>query len=194
VANLISATDLEEYGVTVEPAETATVTRLIRAASDAVCEAAKNPILEVRSEVTLLAMPGTLLRLPGLPIREIHSITDGTDPITGWLTATGGAYLATGWALQNVTVDYTHGLPLVPEDIIALVVSMVTAGLLAVRDGEDAIALNNGLLSSFAIDDYKEAYATGGDAEAVTPMALTERTQRWLAKRFGAGAHVAGML
>lgn len=185
MADLITQDDLSEYGVTVEAEEFNTVGRLIRAASAAVIDAARSPIQEVRSEVTLLGRPGTLLTLPGLPIREIHTITVAGVEVTDWLQADTGAYCPSGWPVKRITIDYTHGLPEVPEDIIALVVSMVTAGLLAVRDGEDAIALNNGLLSSFAIDDYKESYATGKDSEAVTPMALTERTQRWLARRFG---------
>lgn len=189
MADLIAPTDLAVYSVSV-PTDTDLAKKLIGSASAAVIDAAQSPIIETRSTVTVTAMPTKILRLPGLPISEIHSVTVDDSAVTGWVQIEAGVYLAIGWSrdgLQRVTVDYTHGLKAVPEDIKDLVARMVIAGLLAAEDGGDGLALANGRLSSLAIDDYKEGYATGEDVEAVTEMTLPERTRERLAKRFGAG-------
>lgn len=189
MADLITLEDLQAYPVSVTKTGPF-AERLIRSASAAVVDAAQSPILETRSTVDVTAMPTKILRLPGLPISEIHSVAVDGVAVTGWVQIEAGVYLAIGWSrdeLQRVTVDYTHGLKAVPEDIKDLVARMVIAGLLAAEDGGDGLALANGRLSSLAIDDYKEGYATGEDVEAVTEMTLPVRTCERLAKRFGAG-------
>lgn len=197
MAELITADDLAAYPVSVTK-NGAFVERLIKSASSAVTDAAQSPILETRSTVEVTAMPGKILRLPGLPISEVHSVAVDGVAVTGWVQIEAGIHLAGGWSrdgLQRVTVDYTHGLKAVPEDIKDLVARMVIAGLLAAEDGGDGLAMSNGRVSSLAVDDYKEAYATGEDVEAVTEMSLPERTRERLARRFGAGgAMVRGQL
>ena len=189
MADLITLADLAAYPVSVTKTGPL-ADRLIRSASAAVTDAAQSPILETRSTVEITAMPKKILRLPGLPISEIHSVTVAGVAVTGWVPVEAGVHLAIGWSrdgLERVTVDYTHGLTAVPEDIKDLVARMVLAGLLAAEDGGDGLALSNGRLSSVAIDDFKESYATGEDVEAVTEMTLPKRTRDWLASRFGAG-------
>ena len=192
MADLITSADLEAYPVSV--AKTGPfVERMIRSASSAVRDAAQSPILQARSTVEVTAMPAKILRLPGLPISEIHSVTVAGVAVTGWVQIEAGVYLASGWSrdgLERVTVDYTHGLTSVPEDIKDLVARMVIASLLAAEDGGDGLAMSNGRVSSLAIDDYKEAYATGDEVETVTEMTLPERTRLSLAARFGAGGPV----
>ncbi len=200
---LISTSDLTDYGVTIAPTETNLVNRLISAASQAVIQAAGSPILRVTSSVTMVAAGGTLLRLPGLPIASVSSVSIGGVSILG-PSADGsiepgscvlngaGIYRPTGWANygpEMVDITYTHGYTAVPTDVVDLVVAMVIAGLSAARSGDDGLAMNNGRMSSVAIDDYKEAYATG-DVEAVTPMMLPKRTRDWLSSRFGGGSQV----
>ena len=202
MAGLISTKDLLDYGVVIADTETAVVGRLIRSASAAVCNAAGAPIIQATSTVTLTAFDGQLLRLPGLPIQSVASIVDDSGAlITDWVLATAGVYRRSGWGLsdtpgfdgpQRVKVTYTHGFAGVPDDIAEMVVFMVIAGLEAFRSGD--MALSNGRVSSVAIDDFKEAYATGSDFEAVTPMTLPPRTRNWLAARFGSGSQVVHTL
>lgn len=196
MADLISVADLAPYPVEIDPADQM-LPVLIASASAALIEAAGSPILEQRSVVEIPAMPKKILGLPGLPIREVHSVHIEEVPVLGWKRINAGLFLASGWShgdIDMVTVDYTHGLATVPADIKDLVARMVIAGLLAAQDGADGLALKNGQRSSIAIDDYKEAFATGGDFEAVTEMVLPERVVERLAKRFGAGATVRGQL
>ena len=196
MANLITTDDLVKYDVDIDVAWPR-VELMIQIASDAVIDAAGSPILQTRSVVDIPAMPARVLRLPGLPVSEIHAVSIDGLAVTGWKRITAGLYHPSGWStygMDMVTVDYTHGLPTVPADIKDLVARMVIAGLLAAEDGVDGLALNNGRLSSVGVDDYREAYATGEEVEAVTEMTLPERTCQRLAKRFGAGATVAGAL
>lgn len=199
MANLISTSDLADYGVVIADSETAVVGRLIRSASAAVCRAAGAPIIQATSTVQLAAFDGQLLRLPGLPIQSIQSIVsvaNGSD-ITDWIPVSAGAYRRDGWGASDVPglegpqlieVTYTHGLATTPDDIAELVVSIVIAGLDAYRSGD--LGLNNGRFASVAVDDFKESYATGLEVEAVTPMTLPSRTRNWLAAQFGNGAQV----
>lgn len=203
MADLISVSDLSDYGVVVAANEAAVVGRLIRSASEAVCNASGAPIIRSTSVVTLTAFDGQLLRLPGLPIQSVASVVAAADGsvITDWMQVDAGVFRRSGWGVssvpgfdgpQRVTVTYTHGFTTVPADIQELVVSMVIAGLEAFRSGD--LGLNNGRVSSVGIDDFKEAYATGPEIEAVTPMTLPSRTRHWLAARFGNGAQVVKML
>ena len=107
--------------------------------------------------------------------------------------ASGRLHRPGGWGggrqRPETTIDYPHGLPEGPADIVALAAAMVIAGALAARDG--GWELQNGRVSSIGIDDYREGYATSGEGmEQVTPMSLPERTRLWLASRFGGGARV----
>lgn len=192
MADLIDVSVLAEYGVEVASNEVAVVARLIRSASAAVIDAAGSPIISATTTLALPVFPGKMLRLPGLPISSVQSVTAQGVPVTGYVLVGAGLYRAAGWSDSGPTeveVTYTHGLPSVPEDIAELVASMVIAGLYAFRiEGAEGFALNNGKISSMGIDDYKESYATGDSVEAVTPMTLPSKTRRWLASRFGGGA------
>lgn len=199
MADLISTTDLTDYGVVIADTETTVVGRLIRSASTAVIRAAGAPIIQATSTVQLAAFDGQLLRLPGLPIQSVASVTvvASGETLTDWLQVASGLYRRDGWGAtdvpglegpQIVEVTYTHGFPTTPDDIAELVVSMVIAGLDAYRSGD--LGLNNGRFASVAVDDFKESYATGLEVEAVTPMTLPSRTKQWLAAQFGNGAQV----
>lgn len=197
---LITTADLEQYPLPPEVVLTdSIVTVLIESASDEVVDAAGSPIIQKRSTVELLAGRARILRLPGLPVTEIHTVTVDGKPVTDWKRAAAGIYRPSGWAEEGaelVTVDYTHGLPTLPADIKDLVCRMVISGLLiAAENDADGFALNNGRLSSIKIDDYAEGYATGDTVDAITEMALPQRTRDRLAKRFGNyGAKVVGSL
>ena len=199
MANLISTTDLTDYGVVIADTETTVVGRLIRSASAAVVRAAGAPIIQATSTVRLAAFGSQLLRLPGLPIQSVASVVDVSsgDTMTDWIQVAAGVYRRDGWGASDVPglegprlvdVTYTHGFATTPDDIAELVVSMVIAGLDTFRSGD--LGLNNGRFASVAVDDFKESYATGLEVEAVTPMTLPSRTRNWLAAQFGNGAQV----
>ena len=197
--SLIQKTDLEQYplpeGIDLDNPITQV---LIDSASDEVISAAGSPIISTRSVVDLPAQRARILRLPGLPVTEIHSVTVDSEPVSDWKKINAGLYRPTGWSergLEIVTVDYTHGLPTIPSDIKDLVCRMVISGLINSMEGADGFVLNNGRLSSIKIDDYAEGYATGDTVDAITEMSLPQRTRDRLAKRFGNyGAKVVGSL
>lgn len=196
---LITAADLEKYPLPGDIDLTAPITTVfIESASAEVIDAAGSPILSTRSTVELPALRARILRLPGLPVTEVHSVSIDGQPVTGYQRINAGLYRATGWSegsLEVVTVDYTHGLPELPADIKDLVCRMVISALINAADGADGLAINNGRLSSVAIDDYKESYSTGDTVDAITEMTLPQRTRERLAKRFGNyGAKVVGSL
>ncbi len=197
---LITSADLEVYPLPENVDLTGPLTNaLINSASAEVVDAAGSPILQRRSVVELPAMRARILRLPGLPVTEVHSVEAEGTPVTDWKRINAGLYRASGWAeggLEIVTVDYTHGLPELPADIKDLVCRMVISGLLNNDEaGAEGFALNNGRLSSVKIDDYAEGYATGDTVDAITEMSLPQRTRDRLAKRFGNyGAKVVGSL
>ncbi|MFK0082730.1 hypothetical protein [Glutamicibacter sp. NPDC090743] len=197
---LITTEDLDQYPLPPEVVlDDPIVTVLIESASAEVVDAAGSPIIQKRSTVELLAGRARILRLPGLPVTEIHTVTVDGQPVADWKKANGGIYRPSGWAedgAETVTVDYTHGLPNLPADIKDLVCRMVISGLLNAADNAaDGFALNNGRLSSIKIDDYAEGYATGDTVDAITEMSLPKSTRDRLAKRFGNyGAKVVGSL
>lgn len=196
---LITKADLEQYPIPDDIDLTAPITTvMIESASAEVIDAAGSPILSTRSTVDLPALRARILRLPGLPVTEVHAVTIDGQPVTGYKRINAGLYRATGWSegsLEIVTVDYTHGLPSLPADIKDLVCRMVISGLINAADGADGLSINNGRLSSVAIDDYKESYSTGDTVDAITEMTLPQRTRDRLAKRFGNyGAKVVGSL
>ncbi len=196
---LITTADLEKYPIPDDIDLTAPITTVfIESASAEVIDAAGSPILSTRSTVELPALRARILRLPGLPVTEVHSVSIDGQPVTGYQRINAGLYRATGWSegsLEVVTVEYTHGLPELPADIKDLVCRMVISALINAADGADGLAINNGRLSSVAIDDYKESYSTGDTVDAITEMTLPQRTRDRLAKRFGNyGAKVVGSL
>lgn len=196
MAGLIEATDLEDYGLTTEQTSTLLVTRLIRSASEQVIEAAGSPIGGTTSTVTLVQPPGsTVLRLPGLPIQTVHKVTIDNHEVNDFMVVADGIYRAGLWGFAQpvqVQVEYTHGPPEVPADIQDLVCRMVMAGVINSLDGPEGLILNNGNISSVAIDDFREAYATGSGVEAVTEMTLPTRTRDRLRARFGGNSPTVG--
>lgn len=196
MAELITAGDLTDYGLTAEQTEEPLVARLIRSASAQVRDAAGSPISGQRSTVELVQPPGSMIfRLPGLPVQEVHEVTVDGLPVTDYLLVPGGLYRAERWGTltpARVVVDYTHGIPDVPADIEDLVCRMVLSGVLNAVDGPEGMVLNNGNISSVSIDDFREAYATGKDVEAVTEMTLPERSRERLRARFGGGGPAVG--
>ena len=196
---LIEPEALALYGEPVDESETAMVNELIASASSAITSAAGTKIIAGTSTIEVLGINERMLNLPGTPIRRIDEVLADGEPVdknSYKVTAT-GAYRAYGWAcgydLPTLTVTYFHGYDEIPRDIQTLCASMVIAGLIAAREG--GWGLQNGNMSSFGIDDYRESYATSGEGiEQVTPMDLPERTRKALRKRFGGAVAVVNSI
>lgn len=166
------------------------VDHLIEVASAEVIDAAGSPILRRTTTVELPSPVMNILHLPGKPIRSVHSVRTETGGIVGgWRRIHAGIYRPAGWPTGMLTINYDHGLDEVPADIKDLVARMVIAGGYALADQE--LALQNGRLSSVAIDDYKEGYNTT-NVEALTEMQLPEGARTRLAARFGGGGPRVG--
>ena len=74
------------------------------------------------------------------------------------------------------------GLAEVPADVVNLVCDLAQASLLQEAPVPAGV-------TSIAIDDYRESYATGADAQ-VSVFEIPERTRAWLRQRFGATSFV----
>lgn len=194
LAPLATAADLAARGIVSVFPE---VDVFLAEASAAVREAAGSPISQTTSTVNLHVHPGTTwIRLPGPPVTAVTSVTLDGEVLAAdsWSLVDGALWRPSPWARAAptpVTVTYTHGLPTVPEDIVGLVCGIVAAAKAAADEDDEGLglAVDNGRTQSVTLDGYTETYSTAGEAvAAVTPFMLPERTQRWLATRFGGGA------
>jgi hypothetical protein len=86
-------------------------------------------------------------------------------------------------------VTFTHGLAVVPADIVDLTCVLAKAWLDHVADGGTSTAG----LKSVRIDDAAEGY-TDEAAGQVSPVFIPEVTRRWLAARFSGGVAVVETL
>lgn len=192
---LITADDLKPYGLSDEQLDQTLVQVLIDSASAEMTDAAGSPILTTRARITSVRPPGLIFSLTG-PIREVHEVTIDGRPISDYRVTAAGLHRTCGWghgSPAEVAVDYTFGLDELPADIKDLTCRMVLTGILNALDGPDGLTITNGTLSSIAIDDFREAYATGAHIEALTEMTLPARVRSRLRTRFGGhGAKAKG--
>jgi hypothetical protein len=185
---LATVADLEARGMTVEPSEAAIVAVYLDVASTAVREAAGTAISRTTSTITLEGVPGQRLKLPGLPIVSVASVTIDGDAVTDWLLRSERLWRAAGWTAcepSEVEVTYTHGLATVPSDIVDLVCRMVAAAVSAYRALEDGEALAaDKEVTSERLGDWAVTYGSDG---RVTEMDLPQHWRERLAARFGGG-------
>ena len=182
---LATATDLQTRGADVT--DSGRIDMALSAASDAVRDAAGCPISEVSATVSIPA-PAPCeqwLDLPGM-VTDVESVTVDGEAVTTYVRQGSSLWLSGGWRSTwepvNVEVTFTSGHVDVPADIVALVCDLAHASLL--QDAPTPAGV-----TSIAIDDYRESYATGADAQ-VSVFEIPERTRAWLRQRFGATAFV----
>ena len=182
---LATLTDLQTRGV--DTTDTDRALAALDSASEAVRDAAGCPISEVSATVSIPA-PAPCeqwLNLPGM-VTDVGSVTVDGETVTTHVRQGSSLWLSGGWRSTwepvNVEVTFTSGHADVPADIIALVCDLAHASLL-----QDAPVA--GGTTSVAIDDYRETYASGADAQ-VSVLEIPERTRAWLRQRFGAGSFV----
>jgi hypothetical protein len=190
---LATKSDLDKRGVDID---SDAATPALAAASAAVRDAAGCAISSVTSTVTMDAVTGCWLQLPGGPVTAVTEVligsTDVTDDVS--LRFGGRLYLDSGWYEgtypgDEITVTYTHGFAEVPADIVDLVCALAAASIKAAAD--DYAAQTNVSAEREQIGEYTHSvdYVDGSATQAPV-VELPERTRRSLAARFGGGAYV----
>lgn len=176
----------------VDVSDTATVTRMLAAASAIVREAAGSPISETMSTINVGGNRSRWLTLPGAPVTAVASVSIDDEAVSDWRLIDGRLWRACGWDSCEpviVTVVMTHGYAEVPADIVEMVASLAAAGINSAANGYGAKV---GVQSEQeSIDDYSHSttYVTGDEATAGV-MELPERTVQRLRARFGGGVYV----
>lgn len=192
---LATVADLTARGVTVAEAEIPLVGTYFESVSSAVRDAAGVPISQAVSTVVLAGTGDRLLRLPGLPVTAVASVKLDGEAITDWVLkrTLGGLWRACGWQARvcgepsEVEVVQTHGLPVVPADLVDLVCRITAAILVAYRAEAGGTGLAAKDIRAERIGDYQVTY---GDDGRLTELELPEYLRERLAARFGGGAAV----
>jgi hypothetical protein len=78
-----------------------------------------------------------------------------------------------------VTVTFTYGLTVPPDDLVNINCALVSQQMLTVESG---LGLNAGGISSASIDDYKIAFADGGKGSG---LSMTDATRKYLEDTYG---------
>lgn len=188
---LATVDDLEARGFTVEASEVDLATTYLRTASRAVREAAGVPISRTTSTYTLEGARGQWLRLPGLPIVSVASVSIDGVAVTDWLLRSERLWRAVGWTgcePSEVEVTQTHGLLEVPEDIVDLVCRMAASGVVSVRSADGGTGLAGSKeITSERLGDWSVTYGADG---RITEMDLPQYWRDRLLARFGGGVDV----
>ena len=186
LAPLATVADLEALGVTIDPSEVDLVEVYLDVASAAVRQAAGSPISQTTSTISIEGEPDQRLRLPGPPVTAVATVEIDEVAITDWRLRSGSLWRELGWSPgctpSEVTVTYTHGLPVVPVDIVNLVCRIAATTLLAYRAAPDGSGLAAREVQQERIGDY---FVTYGDDGGITEMELPDSTRNRLAARFG---------
>ncbi|WP_086809818.1 hypothetical protein [Streptomyces reticuliscabiei] len=186
---LATVADLEALGMTVDASEVAIAGQYLAVASAAVREAAGSPISETTSTLTLEGEADQRLRLPGLPVTAVASVKIDGVAVTDWRLRSQRLWRAAGWTgcdgPSEVEVTQTHGLAVVPADIVDLVCRMVAGALKAYRAAEDGSGLAvDKVITSERIGDYAVTFANDG---RISEMDLPQYWRERLEARFGGG-------
>lgn len=176
---------------------------ILAAASDAIRDAAGCPISETTSTIALVITDcSAWIDLPAGPVTDIASLViDGTTIVPSVLT--NGSW-SSGWRkvgdsllLVNVrniivpaiaTITYTHGLAVVPADIVDLVCGI--AAMAFSQDGDYGAA---GRERSVRLGDYSETRAVPDGADSPSPVAIPDSVRERLRARFGTSVAVVGV-
>lgn len=132
-----------------------------------------------RQTVTFSDWPSAgWVELPQWPVVSVDAVTrDGTA--VRFEERTGRVRVASD---EKVDVTFTFGRITVPRDLEALTCSLVSQQIVLVEAG---LGLSIGGLSSVALDDFKLAFANGGEGTGLT---LPKVTLDGLKQAYGRGA------
>lgn len=188
---LATIDDMAALGVTVDEEERAIVERYLTVASASVRDAAGCPISQSTSTVVVAGQREARLPLPGPPVTDVEGVLLDEVEVSGWRLSRPRAslYRAHGWGTDasEVEVTYTHGLPTVPADIVALVCRIAATTLMAYRSDETGGGLTTRRVTQLRIGDYSASFANDG---TMTEVELPATTRAQLRARFGGGAAV----
>lgn len=173
----------------IDASNVALANTMLEVASTEVRGAAGSPILQTTSTVTLSGWRcEQYLRLPGPPVQSVATVLLDGSSVTDWRLTEGRLWRCSGWGVDHgpaeVQATFTHGLPVVPADIVDLVCSYTASGMNAAVGAGYAASPN---LIAERDGDYSVTYARGAEAVA-TVMQISEGTRRRLRARFGASA------
>ena len=191
MGSLATVEDMADLGVTVDPDEEPIVEQYLAVASASVRDAAGCPISQGTSTVWLAGQRDARLPLPGPPVTAVDTVRLDDAEVGGWRLSRPRAslYRAAGWGgeASEVEVTYTHGLPEVPADIVALVCRIAATTLMSYRSDETGGGLTTRRVTQLRIGDYSASFANDG---TMTEVELPETTRSRLRARFGGGAAV----
>lgn len=163
---------------------------MLRVASSAIRDAAGSPISQTTSIIRYDGWVGEkYLNLLGQPVTAVSAVTIDAVAVTDWrLKADGRLWRCLGWGTDSgpadVRVTQTHGLTVVPDNIVQLVCQLASAGISAALEGYPSHVG----IESEQTPEYSVAYAKG--AEAINAVEIPERTRTWLSSMFGGSAAI----
>lgn len=189
---LATIADITARGVTVAANEEPVVTAALDAASAAVRAAAGSTISEHTDTVTLAGTCSPRLALPGAPVTAVSEVLVDGEPVSDYRLSGGVLWRSAGWQSgpepSEVTVTYTHGLPVVPADVVDLVCRLAVSVLLDYRKAPTSGGLTTKRVQSEKVGEYTVNY-TG--SWRISEHDLPDYVRARLAARFGGGAPVA---
>lgn len=186
MGSLASTSDLSARNISVPAGVDANA--ILDAASSAVRDAAGCPISQATSTVTLVVDDACEIGLPAGPVSSVASVTLNGSPIVGWTKVGDTIYLPPRWTDTlpvEVTVVYTHGLPIVPADIVDLVCAMAA---MAFKDAASGDYGTGSLVTRVQLGDFGESYARPAGQDSPSRLAVPKSLRDALRARFGAGA------
>ena len=137
-----------------------------------------------QSTVTFDAWPSVgEVPLPQQPVQGVASVTVGVDPVD-FVVRDGVVFVDTD---EQVTVTFTYGYELPPDGLKRWTCVLVSQALVPL---ELNLGLTVGGLSSVALDDFKAAFADGGEG---TGMSLSDRNIALIRRQYSTDVHVGGM-
>jgi hypothetical protein len=132
------------------------------------------------AQSTYIAYPvGGWVRLPQSHIKSVDSVTStapGGSGSVDWRQWQDSIHVSCS---DPVTVTFTYGLQTPPSDLVGINCALVSQMMLTV---EAQLGLNAGGISSASIDDYKLAFADGGDGSG---LSMTTQTRAYLESTYG---------
>ena len=176
--------DLEKrLNRTFTEAEQAWITTLLEDASTYLREDVIGLQVFPQSTVTFTARPANgEVVLPQQPVVEVVSVTSGGEPVS--FSVEDGSVFVSG--CDEVAITFTFGYEQAPEGLRRWACVLVSQALVPL---EMKLGLAVGGLSSVAIDDFRVAFADGGEA---TGMTLTDRNVELIRAQYRGTATVVG--
>ena len=137
-----------------------------------------------QSTATFTAWPSAgEIVLPQQPVQVVTSVKVGATAIDYELRD-GVVFVDTD---EQVTITFTYGYAVAPDGLKRWACVLASQAMMPV---ELNLGLTVGGLSSVALDDFKAAFADGGESSGMT---LSDRNIALLRRQYGTDVHVGGM-